>query len=358
MKIKRHSIIIVFGALAAIIAPCLAGGLISKNDMEKSREIVTIAGGDNSAAPSSSSGQAGLGIRLDPNPLPELLHKHLQLAADEGLLIANVLTDGPADKAGLEQDDIIVKFQNKPVKDFNGFVEAVRAAGVGASVNLEVVHLGQRKTVTAALAAWPDKQTWKYADRPATVERHQPGRVFRMQPGQRHWQQIPGQSPDMKDFLQRFYRNQYSYRSSDGRLDIDVIIEGNPRDKNANITVHDKKTNTDYHITADKIDQLPEQFRQIVQDTVKSAKRSSVQTPGNDFKFGIPFDVPDEGGAAPSPFEEQRFQEQLRDMRQRLEQMERQYQDMQEHTPQQAPPAEPQAPDDQDSQSGDGTEYL
>jgi membrane-associated protease RseP (regulator of RpoE activity) len=158
------------------------------------------------AQPAAQSGQASLGIRLDTNPLPELLVKHLRLEAGEGLLVSNVLKGSPADAAGIEQDDIIVAFQGNPVKGFGEFVGAVRAAGVGAEVAVEVIHRGERKTVNIKLTSWPKEQNWKYADRPVAGEPRQPGRVFRMNPGQRHWQEIPyGQTPEMRDFFRRFH---------------------------------------------------------------------------------------------------------------------------------------------------------
>ena len=57
-------------------------------------------------------------MRLDPEPLPELLVKHLRLEPETGLRVQNVLIGSPADKIGLEQDDLIVALNGKPVRDF------------------------------------------------------------------------------------------------------------------------------------------------------------------------------------------------------------------------------------------------
>ena len=67
-----------------------------------------------------------LGVKLDPNPLPELLVKHLNLDSDRGLLIKNIQRDSPADKAGLEnasraaaraaaaQSESLLRTRNRP----------------------------------------------------------------------------------------------------------------------------------------------------------------------------------------------------------------------------------------------------
>ena len=95
----------------------------------------------------------GMGIKLDPIPLPDLLRKHLDLSPDQGIRIINIYRDSPADKAGLERDDIIIGFQGKDLNSNSELVSAVRQAGVGAEVSLEVIHLGQRKTVELKLEA-------------------------------------------------------------------------------------------------------------------------------------------------------------------------------------------------------------
>jgi S1-C subfamily serine protease len=51
-----------------------------------------------------------MGVWLDTSPLPDLLIKHLGLSPSQGIRITNVHRDSPADRAGLERDDIIIAF--------------------------------------------------------------------------------------------------------------------------------------------------------------------------------------------------------------------------------------------------------
>ena len=122
---------------------------------------------------------AYVGVALDPSPLDSLLAKHLRLDADEGLLIRNVQLDSPADKAMLERDDIIVGFEGEPVRRFDDFVGAIHEAGIGTEVTLEVIHLGQRKSVELTIEAKPDHLKWKHHFEPERTERIRPGRIWR-----------------------------------------------------------------------------------------------------------------------------------------------------------------------------------
>jgi S1-C subfamily serine protease len=75
-----------------------------------------------------------IGVMLDAMPLPDLLVKHLNLEPGQGIRIANIHRDSPADKAGLERDDIIIGFEGKNVDDRQQFVDNVRKAGIGTEV--------------------------------------------------------------------------------------------------------------------------------------------------------------------------------------------------------------------------------
>ena len=149
-----------------------------------------------------------LGVRLDPEPLPELLVKHLRLEPETGLRIQNVLIGSPADKIGLEQDDLIVALDGKPVRDFETFVETIRNLEAGKSVELKVIHLGETKTVKATLeTSKPGHEEWKYPQEPQIRYSWNPGRVFRLQPGQKNWLEVPMEKlPDVNSHFKKFMR--------------------------------------------------------------------------------------------------------------------------------------------------------
>ena len=72
-----------------------------------------------------------IGVMLDGSPLPDLLVKHLALEPGQGIRIANIHCGSPADKAGLERDDLIIGLEDGIVDDQQQFVDNVRKAGIG-----------------------------------------------------------------------------------------------------------------------------------------------------------------------------------------------------------------------------------
>ena len=277
--------------------------------------------------PTQGAQRAVIGVRLDPHRLPRLLTKHLQLEQGQGLVILNVLKDSPADHAGLDRDDIILTLQGELVTDYRAFVSQIQQAGVGAEVSLDIMHEGQRKTVSVELAAASDRLDWHY---PPTEEDPMgpfPGRIWRLDPDARGWHEIPfGQMP--RD-LHRFFEEQRTYRITEDDRDYEITIEGDPADPRVPITIRDLKTGKEHTATAEAIDKLPEEYRQSVRDTLKAAQKEPA--PADRFKFRTPrfFDWPD--GDSRSPFDSDmwdRMQRQLddsmRQWQQRMEELERQ----------------------------------
>lgn len=133
--------------------------------------------GINSAIASPSGGNVGIGfaipINLVKEILPDLMREgkvtrgwlgvNLQdlskdlaasygLKANEGVLLSEVLENGPAAAAGLKQGDIILKFGDKKVSDVTQFRFWVAAAGPGKAVPVEVFRNGKVVPLTVKLA--------------------------------------------------------------------------------------------------------------------------------------------------------------------------------------------------------------
>lgn len=69
----------------------------------------------------------------------------------EGLGITDVAEDGPADKAGLEADDIIIRFGDAPISGIEDFDAALRQHEAGDEVEFIVLRDGERVTLTVTL---------------------------------------------------------------------------------------------------------------------------------------------------------------------------------------------------------------
>jgi serine protease Do len=78
------------------------------------------------------------------------------LAVDSGALVVGLAPGGPAEKAGIRQGDVIVRFAGRPVNGSEQLGEAILARDPGDRVEVEVVRGdGERRTVTAVLAVRP-----------------------------------------------------------------------------------------------------------------------------------------------------------------------------------------------------------
>lgn len=221
-----------------------------------------------------ADGRPYIGVLLDTSPLPDLLAKHLELPSGQGIRISNVAVGSPADKANLERDDIIVRFQDEDVEDYLEFVDQVREAELGTKVSLDIIHLGKRKTVELELEAMEDEPEWKYPTEPALIESWQPKRMFRLKPGEKGWLEIPFEdAPWPQVEFKKFFKEVYSFHHSDDGKEYSVTIEGSPDDDDTEITV--SIDNDEYKTTVREIDELPEKYRSIAKEALDDARKAS-----------------------------------------------------------------------------------
>ncbi|HHQ42387.1 MAG TPA: DegQ family serine endoprotease [Chromatiales bacterium] len=74
----------------------------------------------------------------------------------EGALIAKVLPDSPAAKAGLRVGDIIVEYDGHPVPDSGSLPPLVGRTPVGKRVKIRIVRNGRPRTVTVRIGELPE----------------------------------------------------------------------------------------------------------------------------------------------------------------------------------------------------------
>lgn len=148
-----------------------------------------------------------LGVELAP--IPKSLAAHLKLYTP-AVMVRNVIVDGPADKAGLDQYDVIIKLDGKPVPEsIAAFAETVRKKGPDATVELRLIHRGEEKTVQIKLGEMPAKAEFKYKFKtdPDSVSRDTTdfrAKVFRMMPDGNFMYEDLGELPDIKPFMPFF----------------------------------------------------------------------------------------------------------------------------------------------------------
>jgi serine protease Do len=74
-----------------------------------------------------------------------------------GALVADVMKDGPADKAGLEAGDVITKFDGKPIITSADLPRAVGATKPGKDVVVELFRKGAAKSMTLKIGKIPEE---------------------------------------------------------------------------------------------------------------------------------------------------------------------------------------------------------
>jgi S1-C subfamily serine protease len=132
------------------------GPLINMNS-----EIIGI----NTAGKSLSDSASGLGFAIPVNEVKEVVnglikdgkmsHPTLGLNAvsvsndvASGALIKNVVAGGPADRAGIKENDVVVKVGDRTVADADEMVVAVRQLKIGQDAPIQVIRDGRPVTLT------------------------------------------------------------------------------------------------------------------------------------------------------------------------------------------------------------------
>jgi serine protease Do len=77
------------------------------------------------------------------------------LSVDRGALVAEVITDSPADDAGLQVNDVIIRFADKEIGNVADLVRAIRGSEVGDDVEIVFVRGEDTRTTSARLVERP-----------------------------------------------------------------------------------------------------------------------------------------------------------------------------------------------------------
>ena len=75
----------------------------------------------------------------------------------EGVLVRGVMPNTPAESAGVQVGDEVLKIDGKPVKDPKELINAVQSSGIGQSVKVELLRNKKIVTKTLKLVVRPDE---------------------------------------------------------------------------------------------------------------------------------------------------------------------------------------------------------
>ncbi|MGL4676939.1 MAG: trypsin-like peptidase domain-containing protein [Brevinema sp.] len=90
-----------------------------------------------------------------PQELDNITRKSLKLANDEGVLVSSLESRGPAGNAGIQQGDVITKIDNIKISSPTHLTEVIAGKNPKASIEIEVLRNGQRRTIVVTLGVRP-----------------------------------------------------------------------------------------------------------------------------------------------------------------------------------------------------------
>lgn len=208
-------------------------------------------------------------------PVSEELRSHLELPADRGILVQEVVDDSPADQAGIKQYDILLRAGGDELKGMEDLVKHVVQAGeTEGKIELELIRHGRQETAQIQ----PEKRPERLA---ANVG---PGAGLR----QFNFQMPEGEGPfQFRNFGPDVLLGQPFGAGAGQNLPNGVAItmkrEG---DKPAEITV--KRGDETWTVVADdpqSLEQLPEDLRPLVENMTRGdvmIRREMLPFPGGE----------------------------------------------------------------------------
>ena len=100
-------------------------------------------------------GGGKLGVRLEDVDKDDMAR--LKLSAERGAIVKSVQSDTPAEKAGLQEGDVILRYEGEAVLSAAQLARLVRETPSGRTVSIEVSRGGATQKVSATLAEGRDR---------------------------------------------------------------------------------------------------------------------------------------------------------------------------------------------------------
>ncbi len=86
------------------------------------------------------------------------LAKAFGLDRTRGVVVAQVIPDSPADKAGVKSGDVVVRVNQQEIRDFGQLRNAIGLLRIGEKARIELLRDGKPKLVTARIEAAPEAE--------------------------------------------------------------------------------------------------------------------------------------------------------------------------------------------------------
>ncbi|MDX1669485.1 MAG: PDZ domain-containing protein, partial [Limnobacter sp.] len=94
-------------------------------------------------------------IGVEQQNINKELVKAFDLPIDSGVIVAGLVQGGPADEAGIEVGDILLRLDGKEIKDTADMLNAVAGTPPGTSKTFTVLRSGQEKEIQVTVGTRP-----------------------------------------------------------------------------------------------------------------------------------------------------------------------------------------------------------
>ncbi|OWY66692.1 LuxR family transcriptional regulator [cyanobacterium TDX16] len=92
-----------------------------------------------------------LGLGMQPVLLPDNLKNALNLFSNGGVIVVNIESDGPADRAGVLIGDVLISLDGRSIADTGDVQAMLGSESVGKTLNAQVIRGGTLLTVPIAI---------------------------------------------------------------------------------------------------------------------------------------------------------------------------------------------------------------
>jgi len=124
--------------------------------------LLIAAGGTAIAGKKDKSGEGWLGVYIQD--VDRDTQDAWDLPSDDGVIIDDVVDDSPAEDAGLETGDVVLKFDGKDVTSSSRFRRMIRNADPDTEVKLEIMRDGKSEELTVTIGEREEDYTWDWDD--------------------------------------------------------------------------------------------------------------------------------------------------------------------------------------------------
>jgi serine protease Do len=88
-----------------------------------------------------------------------VMARALDLDVNYGVVVGEVVSGGPAEKAGLAEGDVILRKDGEPIRDWGQFRVSIATSSPGTEIELEIFRDGDRRTINVVLEEMPEDET-------------------------------------------------------------------------------------------------------------------------------------------------------------------------------------------------------